>query len=79
MEEQIEGLHMTSTWLRPSAALAFHPDRLKTLNLGGRRRKRGRSEGGLNEGDRVTKAEEKGSLHERKKEEGEDRKSCSYM
>lgn len=40
MEEQIEGLHMTSTWLRPSAAVAFHPDRLKTLNLGGRRRKK---------------------------------------
>lgn len=36
----IEGLHMTSTWPRPSAALAFYPDRLKTLNLGGRRRKK---------------------------------------
>lgn len=36
--------------------------------------KRGRSEGGLNEGDRVTEAEEKGSLHE-EKEEGEHRKA----
>lgn len=31
--------------------------------------KRGRSEGGLNEGDRVTEAEEKGSLHEERRRE----------
>lgn len=32
--------------------------------------KRGRSEGGLKERDRVTKGEEKGSLHEEEEEEG---------